>query len=86
MHFCDEQVRGPFRSWQHFHRVKDQMQNGVRGSLLTDQVEYEIPFGFAGKMVHGLTLRHRIEKSFAWRHKRLAEILARTSQVFKSRG
>jgi ligand-binding SRPBCC domain-containing protein len=84
-HFCDEQLRGPFAAWQHFHRVKDQTQDGVRGTLITDQVEYTPPFALVGEMARVLFLRRQIEKTFAWRQKRLAEILARTSQVFKPR-
>jgi ligand-binding SRPBCC domain-containing protein len=84
-HFCDEQVRGPFKSWQHFHRVREQTQNGVHGTLVTDQVEYEIPFGSAGEIARKVFIGRQLEQMFAWRQKRLSEILARTGNVFKSR-
>ena len=37
--FCDEQVRGPFRTWRHTHRIEAM---GVSQSLYEDRIEYEL--------------------------------------------
>ncbi len=76
--FCDEQEqgRGPFAYWKHCHRVSEAGRDGVSGTLVTDEVEYEPPFGRAGERLHRL-LRWQIEKTFSYRQRRVAEILGR---------
>ncbi|MBT9332943.1 SRPBCC family protein [Paracidobacterium acidisoli] len=85
-HLCDEQVRGPFAFWQHFHRVKEHAHQGAWGTLIIDQIAYELPLGPIGSLAHALFVRRRIEQMFAYRQKRLAEILARTGKVFQKAG
>lgn len=75
-HFCDIQLaRGPFRHWRHCHRVYPESREGRHGTLLTDQVEYELPFGRLGEYAHSLVLSHQIEAAFAYRHRRTTELL-----------
>ncbi len=77
-YFCDaqERGRGPFAYWRHCHRVLNACRDGVSGTLVTDDVEYELPFGKLGEVAHGL-LRRQIESMFAYRQRRVAEILGR---------
>ena len=77
-HFCDRQIRGPFAYWKHCHRMRSVPSRGIELTLLTDEVEYEPPFGVLGRLAHRLFLRRQIERSFAERQARLAEILANT--------
>lgn len=61
--FQDRMVRGPLRSWLHTHRFR--AERG--GTLLRDEVEYELPFGAAGRLAAPL-VRRRLERMFAFRH------------------
>jgi len=74
-HFCDEQIRGPFTRFRHRHGIQAEVRDGVEGTLVTDDIEFELPYGMLGAM-GGLLVRHELKKAFAHRQKRLPEILA----------
>lgn len=74
-HFCDEQVRGPFAFFRHRHGVRREMQQGRAGTRLTDDVEFELPFGAIGRLGGGI-VRRQMEQMFRTRQERLPEILA----------
>jgi ligand-binding SRPBCC domain-containing protein len=76
-YFCDRQLRGPFASWNHCHYVRRLSKSGVDGTLIADDIEYEVPFDLVGHLAHGLFLRRQIESSFAFRQIQLARLLAR---------
>ena len=76
-HFCDEQVRGPFAHFRHCHRTSAQMLSGVMGTLVSDQIDYALPFGPLGRMGSGL-VRSQLEKTFAERQQRLVQLIAGT--------
>jgi ligand-binding SRPBCC domain-containing protein len=78
-HFVDEQVRGPFREFRHWHGVGGESRQGVEGTLVADVIEYEPPAGAVGWLGNGM-IRHRFEDVFAYRQKRLPEILAIAAQ------
>ena len=69
--FVDNQVRGPYKLWHHEHSFAE--RDG--GTLICDHVDYALPFGPLGRMVHALTVRREVETIFAFRQKRLAELL-----------
>jgi ligand-binding SRPBCC domain-containing protein len=71
-HFCDRQLRGPFAFWKHCHYVRSAVQDGTDVTLVADDVEYELPGGFAGRLAHGLFPGKQIERMFAYRQSRLA--------------
>jgi ligand-binding SRPBCC domain-containing protein len=62
--FTDVQEKGPFRSWEHFHTV---LPDGPRACILIDYVEYQLPFGFIGRLALPL-VRRKLRTIFAWRH------------------
>jgi ligand-binding SRPBCC domain-containing protein len=79
-YFCDEQVKGPFASWKHRHGIVSELRPGetgqaVRGTLVSDEVEYELPLGPLGTIAHGLFVRRQMEATFVHRRQRLEEIL-----------
>jgi ligand-binding SRPBCC domain-containing protein len=74
-HFCDEQVRGPFKHFHHRHGIEAEVRDGVEGTLVSDEIEYVLPFGFPGRMA-GAFVRRNMAQSFAYRQKGLPEILA----------
>ncbi len=63
--FADRMVKGPFRAWLHRHVVTPR---GAHESLLTDDIEYELPFGGLGRLIGGPFARRELERLFAYRH------------------
>ena len=63
--FEDRQTRGPFRKWRHQHFVKPHAE----GAVLRDEIEYEPPLGFIGRLAAPLVIIPRLEKLFDYRHK-----------------
>lgn len=62
--FEDVQVSGPFKSWRHRHVIEAH----AAGAMLRDEVEYEPPLGFLGKLAAPLAVTPRLERMFAYRH------------------
>lgn len=63
--FEDEQVSGPFRLWRHRHVVKPH----ERGAVLRDEIEYEPPLGFIGRLAAPLLIAPRLRRLFDYRHR-----------------
>ena len=74
-HFCDAQMRGPFTVFQHRHGIKAEFRDGLEGTLVSDAVEFALPYGRLGRIA-GAMVRRQLANSFAYRQKRLPEILA----------
>ena len=53
--FADEMLRGPYKRWYHRHTFA-QLENGVE---VVDIVEYTLPFGLLGRLVHGDVIRRQ---------------------------
>jgi uncharacterized protein YbjT (DUF2867 family)/lipocalin/ligand-binding SRPBCC domain-containing protein len=64
--FCDEQVRGPFRTWRHTHRVE---AIGTSESLYEDRVEYRLRGGALAQALFDAPLRLILARVFAQRHR-----------------
>jgi ligand-binding SRPBCC domain-containing protein len=64
--FADKQLRGPFAYWYHKHRFEPT----ARGTtMMIDEIEYALPFGWLGKLFGGAFVRAKLEKMFAYRHR-----------------
>ena len=63
--FEDVQVSGPFKSWRHRHIIEPQPQ----GAKLRDEVEYEPPLGWAGRLFAPVLVEPRLRRMFAYRHR-----------------
>jgi uncharacterized protein len=63
--FTDVQVRGPFRSWRHVHKM---IPEGPHACLLEDSIEFELPFGVLGKLLGGPIARRKLARLFEYRH------------------
>ena len=74
-HFCDVQHRGPFAFWRHCHRLRAETRDGMAGTLLRDEVEYEMPLGPVGELMQRIGGDWQFRKMFAFRQKRTAELL-----------
>ena len=64
-YFTDRQTKGPYKIWEHTHTFLEE-NNGV---LMTDVVNYELPFGFLGKILEWLLVRRKIKAIFDYREK-----------------
>jgi ligand-binding SRPBCC domain-containing protein len=70
--FADRQLSGPFASWYHRHRMID---DGHRGTLLRDEVEYELPLGPLGRLLGGRMVRRKLVRLFDYRHEQTRRIV-----------
>ncbi len=77
-HFCDEQLSGPFAYWLHCHRVASEKRNGVLGTLVTDDVTYEMKFGLLGELANLLGGELQMRALFGYRQRQLLRLLAAT--------
>lgn len=62
--FEDVMVKGPFASWHHRHLFFEH-ETGCR---LRDEIDYEAPLGWLGRLVDPLLVRPRLRKLFEYRH------------------
>jgi ligand-binding SRPBCC domain-containing protein len=60
--FLDEQVRGPYRLWEHTHRFLEDSD----GTIVEDVVRYGLPLGLLGEVFHPL-VRLQLERIFRFR-------------------
>lgn len=60
--FVDEQVEGPFRSWEHLHLFEN-LGNGQ--AALCDRIHYSFPLG----LPLAFTLSAKLRKAFRYRHR-----------------
>jgi ligand-binding SRPBCC domain-containing protein len=65
--FVDEQLRGPYRLWHHTHTFTE--RDG--GTVVGDRVRYAVP---GGAVVNALFVRRDVERIFAFRQQKLAEL------------
>jgi len=61
--FADEMIRGPYKRWYHRHLFRS-VQGGVQ---VRDVVEYELPCGPLGQLVHRCVVRSQLEAIFDYR-------------------
>jgi len=64
--FADIQESGPFAFWHHRHRF---IPTGHYTSRLTDDVQYQLPFGTFGGLFGRSLVRGKLEAMFAYRHR-----------------
>ena len=69
--FRDEQVRGPYKLWRHSHIFRE--VNG--SSVISDRVEYELPFRMLAPLAHALIVGRQLRGIFAYRQRAIAKIL-----------
>jgi ligand-binding SRPBCC domain-containing protein len=68
--FVDSQLRGPYRLWRHTHTFAERQG----GTFMTDRVEYTLPLGPLGRLVHTIQVRRDVEAIFDYRAARIGEI------------
>ena len=68
--FVDEQVRGPYALWHHTHLFKEQ----ENGTLIEDQIKYQIPFSIFGKLLNFTFIKRDLENIFNYREKTISRL------------
>lgn len=68
--FVDTQVRGPYAFWHHIHTFSAR----ENGTVITDEVQYALPFGWIGRVAHALFVRRRLGKIFDHRRDVIGEM------------
>jgi ligand-binding SRPBCC domain-containing protein len=68
--FVDEQRFGPYALWHHKHFIKE-IPGGVE---MEDIIDYKVPFGILGQMVHPIIVKPKLEEIFAYRQKKLIQL------------
>ena len=66
------QLQGPYRLWRHAHDFL--LVEG--GTLVRDEVTYQLPLGLLGLVAHALLVRRQLEAIFDHRQRRIAELVA----------
>ena len=69
-YFVDEQRFGPYALWHHKHFLKD-IDGGVE---MEDLIDYKVPFGILGQLLHPILVRPKLEEIFNYRTKKLEEL------------
>ncbi|MGC9293555.1 MAG: SRPBCC family protein [Acidobacteriaceae bacterium] len=68
--FVDVQRTGPYKKWHHTHMFE---AHGDRTKMV-DVVQYSLPFGTLGRIVHALKVRADIQRIFDYRRQRIDEM------------
>lgn len=74
-YFVDEQRFGPYALWHHKHFIKE-IPEGVE---MEDIIDYKLPFGPLGNMVHPILVKKQLKKIFEYRELELANIFGKIS-------
>jgi ligand-binding SRPBCC domain-containing protein len=69
--FSDVQLRGPYRRWHHLHEFVARPD----GTEVVDTIDYELPLGPLGGLAHRLFVQRTLDRIFAHRRLRIAEML-----------
>jgi ligand-binding SRPBCC domain-containing protein len=68
--FCDSQLSGPYRVWEHTHRF---VAEGA-GTRMIDIVRYQLPFGWFGEAAHIVSVRESVKEIFEYRSEQIKAI------------
>jgi ligand-binding SRPBCC domain-containing protein len=69
-YFVDEQRFGPYALWHHQHHFK-QVQGGI---MMTDIVNYAIPYGFAGRIANTIFVEKKLKDVFRFREEAIEHL------------
>ena len=75
-HFSDMQKQGPFKSWHHTHTFESKIVEGIEGTTVGDEVEYEVGFGIVGAALEKMLFRQVMHSVFEHRKQALEAVFA----------
>jgi ligand-binding SRPBCC domain-containing protein len=74
-YFVDEQRFGPYSLWHHKHFIKE-IEGGVE---MEDIIDYKVPFGFLGQLVHPFLVKPKLNEIFDYRKQKLEALFGKYS-------
>ena len=69
-YFVDVQMYGPYALWHHKHFIKE-VEGGVE---MEDIIDYKVPLGILGQLVHPILVKPKLEEIFSYRQNKLIEL------------
>jgi len=69
-YFVDEQRFGPYSLWHHKHFIRPSGE----GVIMEDIIDYKLPLGVLGRLMHWLVVKKQLQGIFDYRTKKLDEI------------
>jgi len=72
-YFVDEQRFGPYALWHHQHHFKE-IEGGV---LMSDILNYAIPFGIIGRFSNAVLVSKQVRKIFDYRENAIFELFGK---------
>lgn len=72
-YFIDEQLYGPYSLWHHKHFIKE-IAGGVE---MEDIIDYKVPFGILGRLIHPLIVKPKLDEIFEYRKNKLIELFGK---------
>ncbi len=77
LRFVDVQLKGPYRYWRHLHEFRE-----LRGgTIVHDCVDYELPIGLLGEVVHRLFVQRQLKHVFDFRRQAMLKIFVTSSET-----
>ena len=75
--FVDEQRFGPYSLWHHKHFIKE-IPGGVE---MEDIIDYKVPMGILGQMVHPILVKPKLNEIFDYRRTKLIALFGEFKEV-----
>ena len=72
-YFVDEQMYGPYSLWHNKHFIKE-IEGGVE---MEDIIDYKVPLGILGQIMHPILVKQKLEEIFSYRQKKLIELFGK---------
>jgi len=72
-YFVDEQRFGPYALWHHKHFIKE-IEGGVE---MEDIIDYKVPMGILGQLVHPILVKPKLEEIFNFRTTKLEALFGK---------
>lgn len=69
-YFVDEQRFGAYSLWHHKHFLKE-IKGGVE---MEDIIDYKLPMGILGQLMHPILVKPKLEEIFSYRQKKLVAL------------
>tara|TARA_R100000541_G_scaffold58420_1_gene69633 strand:+ start:60 stop:533 length:474 start_codon:yes stop_codon:yes gene_type:complete len=76
-YFVDEQRFGPYALWHHKHFIKE-IDGGVE---MEDIIDYKVPFGWLGQLVHPFLVKPKLNEIFEYRRTKLIELFGELNET-----
>lgn len=75
-YFSDVQKQGPFKSWHHTHFFEEKSVDDREGTVVGDEVEYEVGFGVVGTFLEKAIFNRMMAAIFEHRKHALDRVFA----------